>query len=129
MKKILFLFVVLLIGCENTEELNSKAAQVGEYLLDSVSSGGLERTGSGDHPGIVSLNKNLQSKLISLKPTFNASCGTVVNTGDVRGELGDGAATHHMYITCDNEKIIGIRLKYDSEEESFHILGYWTSGL
>ena len=108
MKRILIPFVVLLIGCENPEELNNKAAQVGEYLLDSVSNGVLEMTRSGGHPGIVSLNKNLQLKLLSLKPTFNASCGTEVNTGDVRDELGDGAATHHIYITCDKEKIIGI---------------------
>jgi hypothetical protein len=82
---------------------------------------------SANQHNIINIGNSLKNTLHRLKDEFNSSCYTKVLTGD--SNVGDGTASHHIFIICGGQKKIGIRLKFDEKIKAFHILGYWTTNL
>ena len=127
MKFISLLTLLLLLSCSSSGELNEDAKKVGNYLISASINGSIKSIGSTKHPNIINLGSSLKSKLLSLNEGFNSSCYTQVISGD--SNVGDNTASHHIYIICDEQKKIGIRLKFNEGSNAFHILGFWTTSL
>ncbi|WDE09361.1 hypothetical protein [Thalassomonas haliotis] len=127
MKLITVILLALLMSCSNDQEQDLLAEKVGYYLLEETLSESVFSKGALEHPNIIRLGAALGEQLKSLRSNFSANCKTEVVLGD--NKAGDGTASHHIFIICEQVKNIGIRLKYDREKRAFHILGYWTRGL
>tara|TARA_R110000737_G_scaffold319335_1_gene330522 strand:+ start:71 stop:454 length:384 start_codon:yes stop_codon:yes gene_type:complete len=127
MKLVAIVLLLFLVSCSDSDEHNLLAKKIGDYLLNETRTGGLFLRKSDVHPNIIRIGKGFSDKLTSLKNKLKGNCSTIVNLGDSR--VGDGSATHHVFLLCEQVKYIGVRLKYDKKKKSFHILGYWTSGI
>ena len=48
--------------------------------------------------------------------------------GDAPSPIGDGQATHHLYVRRmrDNRDVLGVRLQYERRTHTYHVLGFWT---
>ena len=127
MKYCTFFIIILFLACASPDEKFVGAKEIGDYLISATIDGSLNSINPKNHPGIVLVGKSLKNQLNELKPKFSNDCITEVQKGDAG--VGDGTATHHIFLVCGETRLIGIRLKYDEKYNSFHILGYWTSGL
>ena len=127
MKYCTFFIMIFLSACASPDEKIVDAKAIGNYLISATLEGNLNSAGPENHPNIIFVGENFKNKLIELKPKFSKRCMTEMEKGDA--DVGDGTATHHLFLVCGGTKLIGIRLKYDKKYNSFHILGYWTSGL
>ena len=87
--------------------------QIGVDLVEATNSAKLVRVGSG-----------LQAELMELLafPTDVA----VVRLGDAPSPIGNRTACSQLILTNSRLKRLGIRLRQDSDPESFHVLGYWN---
>ena len=120
----LALFFIVVVSCTNNQQHDAAAVAVGDYLLESTLSGDIFKSPNIGHANIVRIGDGLKGKLMELNPKLNQKCSTVLD-----GEFDDSEATHRVKIVCEKKPLLGIRLKYDSDYNSFHILGWWTSGL
>jgi hypothetical protein len=66
----------------------------------------------------------VQQELSSFLTTPTAYVETL-RFGDEPPPLGDGTATHRVYIRNLDDKFIALRLRYDSNLRKFHLLGFW----
>lgn len=127
MKYIVLLILSLLLSCSSSETINETAKSLGNYLVNASIDGSIKNKDSTEHPSIINLSGSLKNKLLSMNEYFNPSCYTQVLSGD--SSIGNNTASHHIYIICDTQKKIGIRLKFDEGNNAFHILGFWTTSL
>ena len=127
MKYCTLFIIIFLSACASPDQKFIDAKEIGNYLISATLDGNLNSTDPKNHPNIVLVGQSLKNKLTELKPRFSKNCVTEVEKGDA--DVGNGTATHHLFLVCGETKLIGIRLKYDEKYNSFHILGFWTSGL
>ena len=86
------------------------------------------------------LAQDLQPKtnsalLVSITPALNQALREFLTTptayvetyrdGDEPGPIGDGAASHRVYMRNEKDQIVALRLKYDQKLKKFHFLGFW----
>lgn len=125
MKHTFLIFILFLVAsCTNNENHDKEAVAVGDYLLMSSLSGELFNGSTTEHVNIVRVGEDLKVKLSGLISTLSRECHSTLDS-----EFSDPEASHVVIINCAAGPILGVRLKWDDVYKSFHILGWWTSGL
>ena len=49
-----------------------------------------------------------------------------IQMGDEPAPIGDGQASSRVFFTNVATECLAIRMRWDDEQEKFHILGFWT---
>jgi hypothetical protein len=122
MKIVILITLLFLNACTDYEKYNSEAIGIGSYFIETTLSGDILAKSPNSHPKIVRVGNKLKEKLIELKPELSDQCKSTLSENNA-----DSKASHVIFLVCDSEPLIGIRLKW--ENNKFHILGWWTSGL
>ena len=73
---------------------------------------------------VVEIGPSLRSKLSE----FLSSPAKVEDVlfGDEESPIGDGSASSRLHLVNDRHEHLVIRLREDSKQNKFHILGFWT---
>jgi hypothetical protein len=77
--------------------------------------------------------------LVSLTPALKQALGQFLTTptryddtfrsGDEPAPVGDGTATHRLYMRNHKDDYLTLRLKYDPKLKKFQVLGFWNPTL
>lgn len=119
-----FVLVILVAGC-GSPAIDQSAKALGEALIDaSVSGEALSLANSTSFPAVVRFGPSLPQKLASMRPLLSSGCS--VEMIPKAAAIGSFWDTHHLYFVCSNRRVLGIRLRYSSRLEKFHVRGYWT---
>jgi hypothetical protein len=77
---------------------------------------------------IIGVQPALHTKLDQLGIGTTLEYFSVPVRGDAPSPIGDGQATHHLYVRRmrDNRDVLGVRLQYERRTHTYHVLGFWT---
>lgn len=75
---------------------------------------------------LVSMPPRLEQALKEFLTTPSAYLDTI-RFGDEPPPIGDGTATHRVYIRNFKEDSIALRLRYEPKLKKFHVLGFWQA--
>lgn len=118
------LLLLVVVACTSPSQQMEKAESVGDFLVAAGASGSIgAMAGSTEIPHVVRLGAGLVDRLQQIGLRLH-DCQSRVKPGD--SPPGDGKASHIVTLDCSGKSLLGIRLDYDSGEDKFHILGYWT---
>jgi hypothetical protein len=119
------LVCLVLASCHVSLSEEARLQYIGEALITAAREGKAEDlAGSAELPGLVRVSEGLSRSLARL--SLEGSCGVRPMTGDAPPPVGDGRATHHLYLECDGTRVLGIRFRYDPDLDKFHVAGSWT---
>ena len=125
MRPLVSIACLAIAACHLSLSDEARLQYIGEALLSAARDGtAADLAGSTDVPHIVRVSEGLSRALARLSP--ESSCGVRPMTGDAPSPIGDGRATHHLYLECEGRRLLGVRFRYDPELDKFHVAGSWT---
>jgi hypothetical protein len=79
--------------------------------------------------------KTNSALLVSISPALKQALDEFLTTpgayrealrrGDEPAPVGDGTATHRVYMGNVNDQYLALRLRYDQSLNKFHVVGFW----
>jgi len=116
---ILFLFTTIMLACQNKQTEERRITRIGRDLVSLDTT--INRPVQTD---IVNIGNGLRDKLKEVKSKAT-SYQFKMSTGDLDEPYGNGQAD--CILTIDtNATDLAVRLKYNSDVDKYHILGWMT---